>query len=762
MSSDGSDRAEGHQPLSGVRVLEVTETAAGRVAGMLLACLGADVARIRTGSAAGIVPTDVASLTWDRSKQLVDATITQAAQAARLADIFIVDRPPRRLREDRLEARMLRADSAHLIHLWLPPYAERGEWRDLQANQLLLDAAGGVAAQYPATDDRPVAPAFAATAQLHGALGAGAAIAALIGRRNHGEAAEVVVSGLHAVAAQIAVVTPTGIDTLLRRRARSGFVMPHWRLYRTGDGQWVFLATLTERLFRRALEAMGRADIMDLPGVSGDFRVLVAEQDGSSTVAQELETEFARRPASYWLDLFESFDVPCAAVADRSDWARSEIVAETHSMVQFAHPALGEVRAVGAPFAVSDCPPWQGALPSSRTLTDLVEEWGAALAAAEEPDHRPAAATGLPLRGVKVVDASSFLAGPFGGALLADWGAEVVKVEPPGGDPYRVSVVASLVANLRKRSLAADLGSPAGREAFLALLADADVLIENFRPGRLDKFGLDEDTLAQTSPGLVHCKVSAYASSGPYAGAPGFDPVLQSRSGMVMAQGGPRAPQITLVPLNDTGTGALGALVCLAGLFASGRRGRAVRVEVSLARTATFLQSGELTEFTGRSAVAEGCVNFAGPTSSQHFYRCADGWVAIAATTDEQIAQLTALMGEDAAEIERALRVLPVAEALSRLSGESIPAVRIPSRDRLFDDPFLLANDFIKVVKDPVLGRVKTVWCYADWRTNAGRPAARSLSIGHDTRTIMTELGYSSAVIDDLVVKGVLSERKSN
>ena len=108
------------------------------------------------------------------------------------------------------------------------------------------------------------------------------------------------------------------------------------------------------------------------------------------------------------------------------------------------------------------------------------------------------------------------------------------------------------------------------------------------------------------------------------------------------------------------------------------------------------------------------------------------------------------------------MRVLPVAEALSRLSSESIPAVRIPPRDRLFDDPFLLVNDFTNVVKDPVLGRVLTVRCYADWRTNAGRPAARSLSIGHDTRTIMTELGYSSAAIDDMVAKGVLSERESN
>jgi crotonobetainyl-CoA:carnitine CoA-transferase CaiB-like acyl-CoA transferase len=113
-----------------------------------------------------------------------------------------------------------------------------------------------------------------------------------------------------------------------------------------------------------------------------------------------------------------------------------------------------------------------------------------------------------------MVDASSFLAGPFIGALLADWGADVVKVEPPDGDSYRGSAVAALVASQHKRVLAADLARPEGREIFLALLAGADVLVENFRPGRLDRFGLAESALQATSPGLVHCKVAAYASMG--------------------------------------------------------------------------------------------------------------------------------------------------------------------------------------------------------------------------------------------------------
>jgi crotonobetainyl-CoA:carnitine CoA-transferase CaiB-like acyl-CoA transferase len=227
----------------------------------------------------------------------------------------------------------------------------------LDAHPLLLDGAGGVSAQYPASDTRPVAPAFAATAQLHGALAAAGAAAALVARKRSGAGREVVISGLHAVAAQIAVVTPSGIDTFVKHRARSGFTLPHWRLYRTADRRWVHLATLTEKLFRRVLDAMGRADLMDLPEVGQDFAGFAAEQEGSRAACRELENEFASKPVRHWLDLLSSFDVPCAEVAERPEWAASEIVTRTRSLLSLVHPAAGDVQAVGAPFEVSGCAP---------------------------------------------------------------------------------------------------------------------------------------------------------------------------------------------------------------------------------------------------------------------------------------------------------------------------------------------------------------------------------------------------------------------
>jgi crotonobetainyl-CoA:carnitine CoA-transferase CaiB-like acyl-CoA transferase len=752
-------------PLAGVRVLEVSETPAGRVAGMLLACLGADVARVRPEAGAGAdapaVPSDVDSLTWDRGKRLVAATVAEAAPLARRCDIVIVDRPPSRLRADGLDAPVLRTGAPRLIHLWLPPYAERGEWSELAAHPLLLDGAGGVSAQYPASDARPVAPAFAATMQLHGALAAAAAAAALVDRKLRGAGREVVIGGLHAVAAQIAVVTPSGIDTFVKHRARSGFTLPHWRLYRTADGRWVHLATLTGKLFRRALDAMGRADIMDLPAVAQNFADFAAEQEAARVACRELEAEFASRPARYWLDLLNSFDVPCAEVAERSEWAAGEIVAQTRSLVSLVHPVLGQVRAAAAPFEVSDSAFWAGVLPSWCTTAELAASWDEPPAdggPARDGAGTGAGAAGLPLRGVRVVDASSFLAGPFVGALLADWGADVVKVEPPSGDPYRGSVVAALVASQRKRVLATDLAAPEGREAFLALLAGADVLVENFRPGRLDRLGLAEPVLEAASPGLVHCKVAAYASTGPYANAPGFDPVLQSRSGMAIAQGGPDSPVTGSVPMNDTGTGALGALACLAALYASHGAGRTRRVEVSLARTATFLQSRELTDFAGRPPVVPGRTDFAGPTACEHFYQCADGWLAVAATTRQEASALTSALGADGTEdMAAALRGRTVAEALSLLRDGGVPAVRIPPTDGLFDDPFLVANDFSHVVADRALGRVRVIRCYGDWRTETGRVRARSVLVGHDTRAIMAELGYAPDAVDGLLSRGVLA-----
>src|SRR5690606_24916848 len=153
-----------------------------------------------------------------------------------------------------------------------------------------------------------------------------------------------------------------------------------------------------------------------------------------------------------------------------------------------------------------------------------------------------------PLEGIRVIDAATFLAAPLVASLLADHGAEVIKVEPRDGDPYRAFTLSFISVNQYKRGVVLDLGTDPGRETLLDLVRRADVLVENLRPGRLDKLGVGPEVLRRERPELVQCTVSAYGRAGAYATAPGFDPVFQSLSGMAAAQGGDSQPLAAPMP----------------------------------------------------------------------------------------------------------------------------------------------------------------------------------------------------------------------
>ena len=162
------------------------------------------------------------------------------------------------------------------------------------------------------------------------------------------------------------------------------------------------------------------------------------------------------------------------------------------------------------------------------------------------------------------------MAAPFASSLLADFGADVVKVEPAGGDPYRVYSASYTAVNQRKRAAALDLRKPDERGALLRLAADADVLVDNLRADSMTRLGLGDGVLAAAFPRLVRCSVSAYGRTGAFADLPGFDPVMQARSGMMLAQGGADDPVASVAPIHDVGTAALAALGILAALFARG------------------------------------------------------------------------------------------------------------------------------------------------------------------------------------------------
>jgi crotonobetainyl-CoA:carnitine CoA-transferase CaiB-like acyl-CoA transferase len=747
-------------PLAGVRVLEVATTRASAIAGMLLADLGADVIADRsasTGFSAAYAPGDPAAPVWDRGKRLAELDRRSLTELAGEADVLLTGATSAQQQGDLDGTFAGRNDGPNRV--WMPPYCVEGEWQDLLEDPYLLAGIGGLASRYPSPTSTPVAPVTATTTYAHGVLGAAAAVAGLLGRRQHSVAQHATITGLHACSVQVALVTQTGIDRKVFRSGRSGRTQPNWRIYEGCDGRWFFLAALTPRLFFAALTAIDRLDIMVLPGVDGEFSNLNDEDQGGRVAASALAEHFRTAPAQQWLDILRAADVPCAPAQSRAEWVAGDVVADNEGVVRRQHPVLGEVRMVNVAIRLDRTPARVGELttPARGPVT-----W------AEPRPPRPGqvATTGaieLPLTGVRVVDASSFQAAPLVAELLAMWGADVVKVEPPAGDPFRAYPMSALVANQHKRSLALDLKNPEAQTVFRNLLIGSDVLVENFRLGRLADMGLAPERLSIENPRLVQCSVSAFGRSETHRDTPAFDPVLQTLGGQAVAQGGDDGPIPTSTPVHDTATGLLGALGVLAALHARNVDGGGQNVRISLAETAVFLQCSELTEYPGRPARVRGGIDYRGPDAGHRYYRCRDGWIGLAARTPVQVDECRrVLSAATAAELPARFEALDVADALRQLAELDLPARRIVSDDEVLDDPFLLANRLDHVVADPHYGRIRVVRSYGDWGTERGLRAARSVQTGEDTREILLEAGLLPGEVDRLVSAGIAHIQSPN
>src|SRR5262249_4257713 len=182
---------------------------------------------------------------------------------------------------------------------------------------------------------------------------------------------------------------------------------------------------------------------------------------------------------------------------------------------------------------------------------------------------RPAArAPGTCLEGIRVLDLASFIAGPFCPMLLADLGAEVLKIESPDGDPFRMAAFGFVGWNRGKRSIVLDLKRSEGRDVFLDLVRRADVVVDNFRGGVMDRLGIGWDVPGAVNERLVHTSITGYGSSGPLAALPGFDPIFQAGSGLMAAQGGTDDPVFHMIAYTDYSAGTLSALATVAALLA--------------------------------------------------------------------------------------------------------------------------------------------------------------------------------------------------
>ena len=336
----------------------------------------------------------------------------------------------------------------------------------------------------------------------------------------------------------------------------------------------------------------------------------------------------------------------------------------------------------------------------------------------------------LPLDGVRVIELGQLLAGPFTGTLLAYFGADVVKVEPPGGDPIRgwrkldedgtSYWWRSLGRN--KKSVTLDLKSEQGKGLVRKLMSSADVVIENFRPGTMENWGLGPDSFADDNPGLIYTRISGYGQTGPYASKPGYASVCEGIGGLRYVNGFPgERPVRPNLSLGDTIAGLHAALGILLALFERQKSDKGQVVDVALYESVFNLLEGVIPEFDGAGVIREPAGSTVTGIVPTNTYRCADGkFVVIGGNGDSIFKRLMTTAGrpdmadnpamasnagrvEHEAEIDSALdswcRSLPSDQVLTLLEEARVPAGPIYSVSDMFNDPHFQARGLFQQVE---------------------------------------------------------------
>ena len=386
------------------------------------------------------------------------------------------------------------------------------------------------------------------------------------------------------------------------------------------------------------------------------------------------------------------------------------------------------------------------------------------------------------LEGLKVIDLSRVLGGPYCGQMLADHGADVIKIEPPQGDetrtwgpPFDKEGISAYFAgiNRNKRTIALDLSKPEGREVLLKLLGEADVLIDNFKTGTMEKWGIGyADTLANKFPRLVHARVSGFGEDGPLGGFPGYDAMVQASAGLVSVNGSPESGPVRVgVPVVDLSTGMNACIGILMALYERNRSGKGQFIDATLYDSAIALHQPHAPNYFTAGQKPKLVGNSHGSLVPYSNFPTKGRNIAIAAGNDGQFRKLAQMLGKPELAQDPSFKTNKDRVA-HRLELEA--ELRELLKDRDADSfsielmkggvPSGAVLEVPDVMEHPHTKHRGMVWEKDGYR-NVGNPVKLSRTpagvrskpkkFGTDTRGVLAEVGYSAAEIDKLVTSGI-------
>ncbi len=392
------------------------------------------------------------------------------------------------------------------------------------------------------------------------------------------------------------------------------------------------------------------------------------------------------------------------------------------------------------------------------------------------------------LKGLRVVEMGQLIAGPFAAKMLGEFGADVIKIEPPGaGDPLRSwrllqdgTSVWWQVSSRNKRSVALDLRAPQGQDIARRLITEADVLVENFRPGTLEGWGLGWDALSALNPGLVMLRISGYGQTGPYRDLPGFGAIGEAMGGLRHLTGEPgRVPVRVGVSIGDTLAalhGTIGVLMALYHRNVSGGAGQVI--DVALHEAVFNVMESLLPEYSAFGAVREAAGSALPGIAPSNAYRCNDGYVLIAGNGDSIFKRLMQAIGrgdlaaavdlagnagrvarvaEIDAAIEQWTQLRSVADVLVSLGTEGVPAGKVYTAKDIYDDPHYRARDMILRQRTRDGHELDVPGIVPKLSATPGTVRSPAPHLGDNTDQVLGELGISATEITALRSKGVVA-----
>lgn len=735
--------------LNGLKVVEMADGLAGAVAGVLMADYGADVVKV-----AREAPSQADSETAFRYRNKGSLTVdfdsprdidTLARYIAGADIILLGDRWDSMSLPSPIQAAIDANACAIVAHL---PTAWSGDpiWADDRESHGLLCAYAAISARQMSCDGSPVEMINPYLLYIHGIWAAGAILSAAQARPLGEAGQHVTVSGVHAAmicsSASIAV-DPNGPETSTKVGPFGKH--PAYRPFKAKCGTWIASGALGARFVGLFIKTLGLEHIIDDPRVGGNPDAVTFPQNFEWSSAL-FEEAFLTDTAENWEIKFRALGIPVEIVRLRDGVMQDPQVTANGLDWQIDAAGWGRVVTPANPALLTRTPPALARMPQPDDRKS-----GPFWAAQDAPDRETQVRLG-PLAGIRVLNLGTFVATPMAGFLLAELGADVIKVEDLTGDPFRDT---GYSFNRGMRSLAVSLRTPQGVALFKRLSKSADIAINGMRPGKMASLGLDHDSLAAATPGLISISLSAYGSKGPKSQLPGVDMVVQGLAGIMAAQGSLEAPYVSSAAYVDVTSACVSVFAAAAALYERRSSGRGQAIEEALLRSALFMQATQITSVNGVAGLLQGETDYKGAGECDRLYEAADRWIRICADRRETVEGALGL--KSGGDIGAAIGVLEAAKAVAQLNAAGVSAVAVQKmKDVLRDKRFIQSGRIVfdkgEVHTMPLTGRL------AGFSGGQVGEMLRPPGVGEHSRTVLYEGGLSAEETATQIDAGTVRE----